>query len=108
MRGDFLFVSQMHSDKVEAFRINRAAADPSQVLAHVDIQFTGGITPEGIAASPDGRTVYVANRQTEDVYFLSVDANGKLSRQALLPVGVTNTTPDPTTGGNGAGLFATG
>jgi len=108
VRGDFLFVAQMHSDKVEVFRINRAATNPSGVLTHVGIAFTGGITPEGIAVSHDGRTVYVANRQTEDVSLLSVDANGTLRRAGLIAVGVTGTTPDPTTGGNGAGLFATG
>jgi DNA-binding beta-propeller fold protein YncE len=108
VRGNFLFVTQMHSDKVEVFRINRTAADPSGVLTHAGIEFTGGITPEGIAVSNDGRTVYVANRQTEDVSLLSVDANGRLQRAGLITVGVTGSTPDPAKGGNGAGLFATG
>ena len=103
VRGDLLFVSQLHSDKVEVFHINRAATDPSQVLTQAGFEFTGGITPQGIAVSPDGRTVYVANMQTEDISFLAVDANGNLTRQGTLPVGVTGTTPDPTTGGNGAG-----
>ena len=45
--------------------------------------------------------------QTEDVSFLGVGANGALSRQGFLTVGVTGDTPDPTKGGNGQNLFAT-
>ena len=107
VRGDLLFVSHAHSDKVEVFHIDRAATDPSKVLSQAGFEFTGGITPQGLAVSPDGRTVYVANMQTEDISFLAVDANGNLTRQGTLAVGVTGKTPDPTTGGNGAGLFAT-
>lgn len=107
VRGNLLFVTMMHSDKVEVFRINPTPASPSGILTPVGTQFTGGITPQGVIASPDGKMVYAANMQTEDVSFLSVDANGNLTRQGFLPVGVTNTTPDPTKGGNGANLFAT-
>ena len=107
VRGDLLFVSQLHSDKVEVFRINQDPADPSGILTPLGFELTGGITPQGIVASPDTRTVYVANMQTEDVSFLGVDGNGNLTRLGTVTVGVTNTTPDPTTGGNGAGLFAT-
>ena len=45
--GDFLFVSEAHSDKVEVFRINRGTSDPSQVLSPAGFEFTGGITPQG-------------------------------------------------------------
>jgi cytochrome c553 len=107
VRGDLLFVSQMHSDKVEVFRIQQTPADPSKILTYVGTQYTGGITPQGIAVSPDGRTVYVANMQTEDVSFLSVDSTGRLARQGFVAVGVTGGTPDPTTGGHGQNLFAT-
>jgi hypothetical protein len=102
VQGDLAFVSQLHSDKVEVFRI-----DPSTGrLTEVAIEFTGGVTPQGVAVSRDGRTVYVANTLTEDVSFLGWDG-GALTRQGFLPVGVTPTTPDPTTSGSGAGLFAT-
>jgi DNA-binding beta-propeller fold protein YncE len=107
VKGDLLFVSQLHSDKVEVFRINQNPADPSGILTPLGIEFTGGITPQGLAVSADMRTVYVANMQTEDVSFLGVDGNGNLSRLGTVAVGVTSTTPDPTTGQNGAGLFAT-
>ncbi|HEX8685341.1 MAG TPA: beta-propeller fold lactonase family protein, partial [Pyrinomonadaceae bacterium] len=107
VRGDKLFVTYAPSEQVQAFRINLSAADPSQVLAPLGVQYTGGITPQGVEVSPDGRTVYVANFQTEDVSFLGVDANGNLSRQGYLPVGVTPQTPDPTTGNHGQNLFAT-
>lgn len=107
VRGNLLFVTMAHSEKVEAFRINQNAADPSQILAPLGVEFTGGITPQGVEVSPDGQTIYVANFQTEDISFLRVDANGNLTRQSYLAVGVTPTTPDPTTGGNGSGLFAT-
>ena len=45
--------------------------------------------------------------QTEDVSFLSVDANGNFTSNGYIAVGVTPNTPDPTRGDNGAGLFAT-
>src|SRR5204862_7275781 len=57
VRGDLLFVSQLHSDKVEVFRVNQAATDPSQILTELGIESTGGITPQGAAVSPDGRTL---------------------------------------------------
>jgi DNA-binding beta-propeller fold protein YncE len=107
VRGDFLFVTQLHSDKVEVFRINQTPATPGGILQPAGIQFTGGITPMGVAVSPDGRTVFVANMQTEDVSFLGVDANGTLTRQGFVTVGVTGKTPDPSRGGNGQNLFAT-
>lgn len=47
VRGDLLFVSQMHSDKVEVFRIQQNPADPSKILTNVGTQYTGGITPQG-------------------------------------------------------------
>jgi DNA-binding beta-propeller fold protein YncE len=107
VKGDFVFVTQLHSDKVEVFRVNQAPSSPSEILTRAGIEFTGGITPQGIAVSPDGRTAYVANLQTEDVSFLRVDADGNLTRDGHLAVGVTNTTPDPTTNGKGKNLFAT-
>jgi DNA-binding beta-propeller fold protein YncE len=106
VHGDYLFVTQMHSDKVEVFRVNQAGP-VTAALAPVATEFTGGITPQGIAVSPDGTTVYVANMQTEDVSFLEFDPAGRLTRQGFVSVGVTGKTPDPTTGGNGQNLFAT-
>ena len=107
VQGDFLFVSMLHSDKIEVFRINQSPADPSGILTEAGTEFTGGITPQGVAVSPDGKTVYTANMQTEDVSFMGVDSTGKLTRQGYVAVGVTDKTPDPTRGGNGSGLFAT-
>ncbi len=108
IKGNFLFVSHMHSDKVEAFQINQNPADPSKILVETGFQFTGGITPQGLAVSPDGKTIYVANMNTEDVSFLTVSTSGALSRQGYVAVGVTDETPDPTkAGNNGQHLFAT-
>ncbi len=107
VKGDLLFVSQLHSDKVEVFRIEQSPATTSQILTHLGLQFTGGITPQGLAVSPDGATLYVANMQTEDVSFLSISPTGALTRQGYLAVGVTDQTPDPTKSGNGDHLFAT-
>src|SRR6185503_4714374 len=111
VRGNFLFVAHMHSDKVEVFAISQNPSSPSGILAARGFEFTGGITPQGITVSPDGRTVYVANMQTEDVSFLSVDASGNLTRQGFVTVGVTDRTPDPSGGGGGGsgpGLNASG
>jgi DNA-binding beta-propeller fold protein YncE len=107
VHGDLLFVSQLHSDKVEVFRINQATNDPSQALTHLGLEFTGGITPQGLTVSPDGQTLFVANMQTEDLSFLGVGQDGTLTRQGHIPVGVTDSTPDPVKGGNGDHLFAT-
>ena len=107
LKNGLLFVSMLHSDKVEVFRVDPNAADPSRVLRHVDIEFTGGITPQGVEVSPDGRTLFVANMQTEDVSFLEVAPDGSLVRRGFLAVGVTPSTPDPTDGGHGSNLFAT-
>ncbi len=107
VKDDLLFVSQLHSDKIEVFRINQSPGDPSQILTHLGLQFTGGISPQGVAVSPDGGTLYVANMQTEDISFLAVSPNGVLTRQGYLAVGVTDSTPDPTDGGHGDHLFAT-
>ena len=107
VRGNMLFVTFAHSENVQAFRINAATTTPSQLLTPTGIEFTGGITPQGVEVAPDGKTIYVANFQTEDVSFLTVDANGVLRRAGYLPVGVTNSTLDPTTGSNGKNLFAT-
>jgi Lactonase, 7-bladed beta-propeller len=103
VRGNFLFVSQMHSDKVEVFAIAQNPSAPSGILAARGFEFTGGITPQGITVSPDGQTVFVANMQTEDVSFLHVDASGNLTRQGFVTVGVTDATPDPSGGGGGGG-----
>ncbi|MFL6284695.1 MAG: DUF4214 domain-containing protein [Pyrinomonadaceae bacterium] len=107
IRGDKLFVTYIHSEQVQAFRINTNASDPSQILTPLGVQYTGGISPQGVEVSSDGKTVYVANFQTEDVSFLGVDSNGNLTRQGFTPVGVTPSTPDPSTGGHGQNLFAT-
>jgi DNA-binding beta-propeller fold protein YncE len=84
INGNVLFVTMQHSEKVQAFRINQNASNPSQVLTPLGVEFTGGITPQGIETSPDGRTIYIANLQTEDVSFLAVDVNGNLQRTGLL------------------------
>jgi 6-phosphogluconolactonase (cycloisomerase 2 family) len=62
----------MHSDKLEVFSIAQNPASQSQILSARGDVLTGGITPQCIAVSPDGRTVYVANMQTEDVSILGV------------------------------------
>lgn len=100
--GNFVFVAEMHSDKVEVFSIDQNPASPSGILSERGFEFTGGITPQGITVSPDGRTVYVANMQTEDVSFLGVDANGALTRQGFVAVGVTSSTPDPSRSSGGS------
>lgn len=107
VKGDFLFVTFAHNERVQAFRINQNPADPSQILTPLGVELTGGITPQGIEVAPDGSQIYVANFQTEDVSVLSVSPAGFLARAGFVAVGVTGATPDPTTGGNGQNLFAT-
>ncbi|HVG29386.1 MAG TPA: beta-propeller fold lactonase family protein [Pyrinomonadaceae bacterium] len=107
IKNNILFVTHAHDERVEAFRINQNAADPSQLLTELNIEYTGGITPQGVEVSPDGSRIYVANMQTEDVSFLNVGTDGRVSRGGYLAVGVTPSTPDPTTGGHGQNLFAT-
>ncbi|HKP92275.1 MAG TPA: beta-propeller fold lactonase family protein, partial [Chthoniobacterales bacterium] len=71
VKNGMLFVSMLHSDKVEVFRINQSPANVSGILSPLGFEFTGGITPQGVEVSPDGRTAYVANMQTEDISFLA-------------------------------------
>lgn len=52
IRNGFLFVSMLHSDKVEVFRINNNASDVSQILAPAGFEFTGGITPQASKFHP--------------------------------------------------------
>ncbi len=85
IRGDLLFVS--------AVALGQGRGLPHQSEHGRSIkgadtrggfEFTGGITPQGLAVSPDGRTVYVANMQTEDISFLVADTNGNLTRQGTI------------------------
>src|SRR5262249_60264273 len=92
IKNRVLFVSMLHSEKVEAFRINQQPGDLSQILTPLGFEFTGGITPQGVEISPDGRTLYVANMQTEDVSLLSLDANGNFTRNRYIAVGGTPNT----------------
>ena len=107
--GDLLFVSQLHSDKVEVFRDQ---PEPGRPVGHPHrssaLEFTGGITPQGLAVSPDGRTVYVANMQTEDVSFLGVGAR-RHADAAGLPRRSASPTARPIRprGAHGQHLFAT-
>jgi len=48
VRGNLLFVSQLHSDKVEVFRVDQNPSDASGILTQLAIEFTGGITPQGL------------------------------------------------------------
>lgn len=107
IKGNMLFVTMTNSERVQAFRIDSNTNDPARILTPLSIELTGGIMPQGIEVSPDGKAIYVANMQTEDVSFLSIDANGTLRRESYLPVGVTPLTPDPVKGGHGQNLFAT-
>ncbi|HET9623915.1 MAG TPA: YncE family protein [Kofleriaceae bacterium] len=107
VRGNFLFVAQMNSDKIEVFAINQSPSTPAGILSERAFTLTGGISPQAVTASPDGNTLYVANMQTEDVSILAVAANGALTKQAVVTVGVTDHTPDPSTGGTGDQLFKT-
>ena len=47
VRNNLLFVSMLHSDKIEVFNINSTTTDPSALLTQAGFDFTGGITPEG-------------------------------------------------------------
>ena len=93
VKGDYLFVTFAHNERVQAFRINQNPSDPSQILTPLNIELTGGITPQGIEVSPDGGQIYVANFQTEDVSFLSVSPAGFLTRAGYVTVAVSNFTP---------------
>ena len=55
IKNNMLFVTMLHSERIEAFRINQQPGDPSQILTPLGFEFTGGITPQGVEASPDGR-----------------------------------------------------
>ena len=107
VRGNLLFVTMLHSDKVEVFRINQNADRSRAVLTQAGFDFTGGITPQGVAVSPDGKTSTSRTCRPRTSRSSASTRTGQLTRQGYLAVGVTNKTPDPTKGGNGSNLFAT-
>jgi hypothetical protein len=99
----------MHSDKLEVFSIAQNPASQSQILSARGDVLTGGITPQCIAVSPDGRTVYVANMQTEDVSILGVrsdPADAERDPAAAEPAGAVPTASEATQISRGAQLFA--
>jgi len=91
--GDRLFVTMLGSNQVQEWRIDVAAADPSDYLVPVRAYDTG-LQPMGITAGPDGK-LYVANFLGGSISV--IDATRGESREVIvdpsvlrLPVPATN------------------
>jgi YVTN family beta-propeller protein len=91
--GDRLFVTMLGSNQVQEWRIDVAAADPSDYLVPVRTYDTG-LQPMGITAGPDGK-LYVANFLGGSISV--IDATRGESREVIvdpsvlrLPVPATN------------------
>ncbi len=83
VRGNFLFVAHMHSDNVEVFRIDAAASNLRLSDADGHRVYRRHYARRYRRVSRWSH-VFVTNRQTEDVSFLSVDGNGGLHAMGTL------------------------
>ncbi len=99
--GRFLYVANSGSNDVSAFSIGGTGLltlIPPSGTSRNPIS-TGGKAPKGIAISPNGSFLYVANSGSNDVTVFQIGANGLLSLvqpagSSANPVSVGSTTPN--------------
>ena len=85
-QGRFLFVTDW--DKTGADLVSVYAISPADgTLTKVEDHVTGGVDPAGLAVTPDGRHLYVANFASATLAMFSVGADGKLTALAGSPPG---------------------
>jgi 6-phosphogluconolactonase (cycloisomerase 2 family) len=95
--GKFLYVANSGSNDVTAFSIG-ATGLLSRIApsgANANPISTGGTVPKGVAISPNGSFLYVANSGSDNLTVFQIGANGLLT---LVPPTGSNTNPAPVGG----------
>ncbi|WP_436924208.1 lactonase family protein [Halosimplex amylolyticum] len=87
--GEFLYVPDLGTDRVEAYRID-AAADRLRPVEQASAALPPGTGPRHLAFGPEGAYGYLVGELDSTVTTLARDAESG----ALSPVGTANTTPD--------------
>ena len=98
--GKFLFVANQglqidpNSGTVSVFAVSNTslAEVPGSPFVVAAPGAPGGTGPSGVAVTPDGKFLYVANQFDSTVSKFSVDAAGVLTRGPVVPVGTTPAT----------------
>jgi 6-phosphogluconolactonase len=99
--GKFLYVANSGSNDVTAFSIGvTGLVSPiASSGASTNPLSTGGTAPKGIAVSPDGSFLYVANSGSHTLTVFQIGANGRLTLAPSAgartnPISVSGTTPN--------------
>lgn len=104
--GHFLFVANQGlqvdptSGTISVFAVSDTTLTPvaGSPFIVAGVSLSSGPGPSGIAVTPDGKFLYVANQFDSSVTKFSVDGSGVLTQGPTLPVGTTPTaaalTPD--------------
>ena len=98
--GHFLFVANQglqidpNSGTVSVFAVSTTSLTevPGSPFVVAAPGAPGGTGPSGVAVTPDGKFLFVANQFDSTVSKFSVDASGVLTRGPVVPVGTTPAT----------------
>jgi 6-phosphogluconolactonase len=98
--GHFLFVANQglqidpNSGTISVFAVSNASLTevPGSPFVVAAPGAPGGTGPSGVAVTPDGKFLYVANQFDSTVSKFPVDASGVLTRGPVMPVGTTPST----------------
>jgi 6-phosphogluconolactonase (cycloisomerase 2 family) len=98
--GHFLFVANQglqidpNSGTISVFAVSNTTLTevPGSPFVVAAPGAPGGTGPSGVAVTPDGKFLYVANQFDSTVSKFSVDASGVLTRGPVVPVGATPAT----------------
>ncbi|MDQ3814708.1 MAG: SMP-30/gluconolactonase/LRE family protein [Armatimonadota bacterium] len=81
-----LFVSCANDDAVVVLD-RKSGAMQERILTHLTPQSPAGATPNAIALSPDGKTLYVANADNNAVAVVDVSLPGRSHVRGFIPTG---------------------
>jgi len=81
-----LFVANANTDNISVIDpVDQKVTQTISVAPYPDARF--GSTPNGLAISPDGQTLYVANADNNDVAVFNISQQGKARLKGLIPAG---------------------
>lgn len=98
--GNFLYVTGSENSGlnaqgvVEAWSLSAPCAGVSApCLVNSTLVFTGGVTPQGLAISPNGSFLYTANFGSDSISEFSIGSDGSLTPLSASPLGETYAGP---------------